>query len=231
MLSIVLPCYNPPDGWAQNIVRNYYAIKEHVVCDVELVLVNDGSVKHIDDANISLLRSSISKFTYVDNKQNRGKGHAIRSGVQQATGDIIMYTDIDFPYTLESFLEVYNALKHGEADVVAGVKDAMYYEHVPFMRRVVSKTLRAMTRMLLSIPITDTQCGLKGFSKKASPIFLNTTIDRYLFDIEFIRSANKQQYKIDAIPVKLNDSVEFRRMNYKILVPEMINFVRIMFRK
>lgn len=198
--------------------------------DVEVVLVNDGSIKPINDTDISLLRSGIERFTYVNYKENRGKGHAIRAGVQKAAGDIVMYTDIDFPYTLESFLEVYNALKDGDADVVAGVKDALYYEHVPVMRRLVSKTLRAMTRMLLSIPITDTQCGLKGFSKNAAPVFMSTTIDRYLFDIEFIRSANKQQYQIGAIPVKLNDSVEFRKMNYKILIPEALNFIKIMFK-
>lgn len=231
MLSIILPCYEPPDVWAQNIVRNYKAIKEHIAEDIELILVNDGSKKTISDADILLLTNSIPHFIYIDNKENRGKGYAIRCGVEQAKGDVIVYTDIDFPYTLNSFLKLYHELTIDNVDVVAGVKDTKYYEHVPLMRRIVSKTLRAMTRVLLSIPITDTQCGLKGFSKSVKPIFLSTTIDRYLFDIEFIRAASKKGYSIKSIPVMLNDSIQFSKMNYKILLPEMMNFVRIIFQK
>ena len=88
-----------------------------------------------------------------------------------------------------------------------------------------------MIRLFLSIPITDTQCGLKGFNRKVSPLFLSTTIDRYLFDLEFIKKAFKtKQYSIQAIPIRLNDNVVFSKMNYKILLPEMINFVKLLFR-
>lgn len=230
MLSVVLPCYNPPDGWDQNIIHNYNAIKQHIEDDIEVVLVNDGSNIAILDESIKLLKQNIENFTYVNNRTNKGKGAAIRTGVKSTKGNITIYTDIDFPYTINSFLKVYNAIANDKCDIAAGIKDSMYYKNVPFMRKLVSKVLRAMTRTLLSIPITDTQCGLKGFNKKAASIFLATTIDRYLFDIEFIRSAYKQNYIISPIPVMLNDNVEFRSMNYKILIPEMANFLKIMFK-
>lgn len=230
MLSVVLPCYNPPDGWDQNIIHNYNAIKQHIEDDIEVVLVNDGSNIAILDESIKLLKQNIENFTYVNNRTNKGKGAAVRTGVKSAKGNIIIYTDIDFPYTIYSFLKVYNAIANDKCDIAAGIKDSMYYKNVPFMRKLVSKVLRAMTRTLLSIPITDTQCGLKGFNKKAASIFLATSIDRYLFDIEFIRSAYKQSYTIKPIPVMLNGNVEFRRMNYKILIPEMANFLKIMFK-
>lgn len=230
MLSVVLPCYNPPNGWDQNIIRNYNAIKQHIEDDIEIVLVNDGSNSAILDESIKLLQQNIENFTYVNNKTNKGKGAATRTGVKSAKGNIIIYTDIDFPYTVTSFLSVYNTIANDKCDIAAGIKDSMYYNNTPFMRKLVSRALRAMTRTFLSIPITDTQCGLKGFKKKAASIFLATTIDRYLFDIEFIRSAYKQNYTISPIPVKLNDNVEFRSMNYKILIPEMVNFIKILFK-
>lgn len=230
MLSIILPCYNPPDEWASNIITNYQELTKRINETIQVVLVNDGSAISITEAHIDILRQRIPEFIYIDNNVNRGKGYAIRCGVKQAEGDTIIYTDIDFPYKLESFIKVYNALNEDKCDLAVGVKDDMYYKHVPYMRKLVSKTLRFMTRTLLSIPITDTQCGLKGFTRKVAATFNDTTIDRYLFDIEFIRAANKKQYRILAIPAMLKDSIEFRRMNYKILIPEMMNFIKLLFK-
>ena len=81
------------------------------------------------------------------------------------------------------------------------------------------------------MPITDTQCGLKGFKSEVKPVFLATTINRYLFDLEFIRNAyNIGNYQICAIPITLNPGVHFRPMNYKVLLPEMFNFIKILLR-
>ena len=82
------------------------------------------------------------------------------------------------------------------------------------------------------MPITDTQCGLKGFTRRAAPTFLSTTIDRYLFDLEFVyKCFQSKQYRVQAIPITLKENVRFRRMNYRILLPEMANFVRLLFNK
>ena len=232
IVSLVLPCYNPPPGWEQVIHRNYNLLSNHLPEKVELVLVLDGVSANVTDGNLQFLKDHISQLTIVSYAKNRGKGYAIRQGVAKVTGDIIIYTDVDFPYTADSVRAIYERLKEDECDVAIGVKDAAYYTHVPLVRRLISRWLRVVVRTFLSMPITDTQCGLKGFKRNVAPLFLQTTIDRYLFDLEFVRNCYKsKKYRVLAVPVSLNENVHFRNMNFRILLPEMLNFARLLFRK
>ena len=228
--TLVLPCYNPQPGWEQVVYTNYHTFCEDIGEQVELIIVVDGENPGVTGACLAFLEQNIRQLTIIRYKENRGKGYAIRQGVAKATGDIIMYTDIDFPYTEDSMYSIYEGLNHDEYDVAIGVKNASYYDHVPFMRRMISGILRFFIRLFLSMPITDTQCGLKGMRRTAAPLFLQTTIDRYLFDLEFVHKCFKsKKFRVKAIPVALNENVQFRKMNFRILLPELFNFARLLF--
>jgi len=232
VVSLVLPCYNPPPDWEQTVCSNYQSFCGSVQEAVELVIVMDGISTAVTKEAMHYLEQNIPGLKTVKYENNRGKGYAIRQGVAIATGSIILYTDIDFPYSPQSMLTIYKGLKEDEFDVGVGVKNEAYYAHVPFLRRVISRYLRFFIQLFLSMPITDTQCGLKGFNRSVVPLFLQTTIDRYLFDLEFIRNCFKsKKYRVKAIPVALNENVHFRRMDYRILFPEMVNFVKLLFGK
>lgn len=229
-VSIVLPCYNPPMGWEQTIFSTYNALSQSLT-GIELVVVMDGGNISTAEAAIAFLEKNTPGIKLIRYAENRGKGYAIRQGVAAAGGEIIIYTDVDFPYTLESLLEIYNGLAKNEYDIGIGVKNAAYYAHVPPLRRAISRFLRFLTGLFLSMPITDTQCGLKGFKRDVAPLFLATTIDRYLFDLEFVRNSFKsRKYRIRAVPVTLNENVHFRKMDYRILLPEMVNFIKLLFK-
>jgi glycosyltransferase involved in cell wall biosynthesis len=228
--SLVLPCYNPSQGWEQNVLAAYRSFCGRINEQVELVIVIDGESNTVTDEALSSLKQQIPSLKLLQYSPNRGKGYALRRGVAAAGGELIMYTDIDFPYTIDSMYAVYNGLKNDMLDVCIGVKNDAYYAHVPVVRRAISRFLRMLTRLFLSMPITDTQCGLKGFNRSAAPLFLQTRIDRYLFDLEFVYKCFKsKKYKIKAIPVALNENVRFRRMNYSILLPELANFIKLLF--
>lgn len=229
--TIVLPCYNPQPKWAERVIDAYKEISVRIGIAPSLILVNDGSTQHIDADDISLLQQSITSFEYISYTENRGKGYALRQGVAKARTSYIIYTDIDFPYTADSLVAIFNALHKEGYDVAVGIKDDKYYEHVPAARRFISKALRRMIGLLLDTPITDTQCGLKGFKYNIRQEFLDIDIDRYLFDLEFIRKTSSRQYKLLAIPVMLNSNVVFRSMNYKLLLPEMRNLFKISIRR
>jgi len=229
--TIVLPCYNPQPGWAARIIEQYNAIVERLRVEVEVILVNDGSTANISDSDINTLRRAIPAFRYISYTENRGKGYALRKGIAEAQSDIIIYTDVDFPYSVDSLVDIYDTLHHGQCDAAPGIKDEHYYAKVPPVRRCISRILRGLISMFFRIPFTDTQCGLKGFKKSVQPVFLSTTIDRYLFDLEFIRLLYRKKYKIKPVQVSLNDNVVFRHMNYKLLLPELANFLKIVLRK
>lgn len=232
LLSIVLPCYNPIENWHLTVLKRYNQIKLALNFSPEIIIVNDGSKKLISPESISFLKENIQHFQFLSYEINQGKGAALRHGIETAKGQFIIYTDIDFPYETKSLIDIWQRLQY-DNDIVIGVKDASYYLHVPASRIYISKMLRALSHMMLNIPITDTQCGLKGFNKKGKAIFLNTTINRYLCDLEFVYQSYKQQGKLNIITqsIRLREGVIFSNMNYKILIPELLNFIKILFKK
>lgn len=227
-LDIILPCYNPLEGWETRILESMKTLEQSLKgVELYLYIVNDGSSKNIDKAAIEKLNSQISNFQFIEYQENRGKGFALRTGVLEARNELCIYTDIDFPYEMDSFLAVYDCLKSG-VDVAIGVRDENYYDNVPKVRILISKTLKWMIRNFLSLPVADTQCGLKGFNKKGKAIFLKTTIDRYLFDLEFVFIAAKAKtLALKPVIVELRPGIIFSNMNFKILAQEGRSFFKI----
>lgn len=230
-LDIILPVYHPPEGWEANVIERFGALQKLLPeLDLGLVVVNDGSPNlHVEDAE-AILKQAIPSTKMVSYAVNRGKGHALRQGVHHAMADMILYTDIDWPYDEKSMLAVITALSGG-ADAVIGVRDHQYYERLPAGRRRISKWLRYINRRFLRLRVDDTQAGLKGFRSYLKPVFLSTTIDRYLFDLEFVYLLSKQKgMNIIGVPVALRDGIVFRQMKKEILWQEARNFFKIWWR-
>lgn len=225
-LTIVLPCYNPSQGWESNVLEEYRLLKAALPLEhIQLIIMNDGSTVKVSEESISLFATE--GVVFIQRDVNYGKGFTLREGVQQALADKIIYTDIDFPYTHNSFLAVYNALK--QADVAIGVRSEAYYANMPKARVYISKTLRFFIRKFLSIPTDDTQCGLKGFNIKGKDVFLQTKINRYLFDLEFVFLSARTQLSIAQVPVELKSGIVLSKMRGFILLGEGMNFLRILF--
>lgn len=231
-LDIVLPCYNPPKGWTAGAIAasdKIAAALPHT--ELSIVLVNDGSEHGLTDDDLRQLQEQIPSFTYIHSTPNMGKGFALRKGVEASASDFVIYTDVDFPYQEDSLLRVFEALQQANCDVVAGVRDSSYYTNVPPARRRISRLLRWMLRTFLRLQITDTQCGLKGFNRKGRELFLSTTINRFLFDLEFIfLASNDADIRLCPAEVELKPDIVFSKVNPRVLLREAFNFMRIFFR-
>jgi glycosyltransferase involved in cell wall biosynthesis len=226
-VDIILPCFNPQIGWQSTVVDSFKQIElDAKTWNPRLIIVNDGSTKGINDENIAFLKSNISSLTWYSYSQNKGKGYALRYGVDKSSSDYILLTDIDFPYTHESLINVITVLITGKADLVAGERNDKYYTFTPFIRKIISKLLKSFVKNLLQLKVSDTQCGLKGMKKNLTSIFLNTTINRYLYDIEFLWLAGKK-YSIYKQSVQLKENIVFSKMNTKVLLTEGINFMKL----
>ncbi len=230
-VDLVLPCYNPPAGWASNLVAAVTRLRA-LVPDVawRVLVVNDGSPRGVTDADVALLRQSLPAFEYVAYPENRGKGYALRQGVGRTTAPLVLFTDIDFPYEETSMAALLAVLRNDEADVATGARDEVYYASVPRRRVLISKMLRGATRYLLGLAVSDTQAGLKGFNARGREMFLQTTIDRYLFDLEFIFLASRGAagLRVRPVPVRLKPGVVFSDMNAQILITEARSFARLL---
>lgn len=227
-LDIILPAYNPLPGWEGTVISRYQALVEALPeHKLGLIVVNDGSKKLNESLSKSLLVAAIPKLIWVGYEENRGKGYALREGVKRSTAEYIVYTDIDWPYTHDSIVGLINVLSR-EADVVIGKRDEGYYTQLPSARRRISKLLRKFNAFLLRLKVDDTQAGLKGFRKNVKEIFLSTTIDRYLFDLEFIYLLSaKKDISMSGFAIELRPGISFSKMNRKILFREARNFLKI----
>jgi glycosyltransferase involved in cell wall biosynthesis len=229
-LDIVVPCYQPPVGWAKNLVEAYREFSAHskssLVC---LILVDDGTDPPLEGQDLDFVKAQIPRFQQIRHTVNRGKGAALRTGVARSESDLILLTDIDFPYTLESMLAVERQLAES-GGIALGFRDQQYYRDVPAFRKHLSRLLRWMVRRLLGVRHNDSQCGLKGFSQPGKAIFLQTTIERYLFDLEFLLLA-RSMAALHAVPVRLRPGVQFRAVGGRILWQETLNFLRILLRR
>ncbi len=231
-IDIILPCYNPLQNWETRILAatsDFQALNPNI--QLHVILVNDGSTKGILPEQLALLEQKLPQFSYINYEKNKGKGHALRKGVQHSTSEICIYTDIDFPYTTTSISAILNQLLIPSTQVAVGTRDETYYEHVPKVRIRISKIFRFFIGKFFFLKVTDTQCGLKGFRSKGKALFLQTTTDRYLFDLEFIQLVSKKLPKaIVAVPVVLKPNVEFSAMNFPVLAREGLSFVQIFFK-
>lgn len=227
-LDIILPAYNPLPGWEEIVIGRFQSlVKALPDVKIRLFIVNDGSQRLDENHSAGLIQEVIPDLQWISYKENRGKGYALRQGVKNSTADFVVYTDIDWPYTEESMIGVIRTLM-GSADAVIGKRDENYYTHLPPARRRISRLLRSFNAKLLRLKVDDTQAGLKGFRKNVKDIFLTTTIDRYLFDLEFIYLISaKKEIKVVGYPIALRPGITFSKMNRQILFQEARNFLKI----
>lgn len=227
-----MPCYNPAEGWATSVISHVAALQQLLPDTIIFIyLVNDGSTRGVKPEDIDLLKSTFSNFTYLRYPRNRGKGYALRLGAQASQHPYCIYTDIDFPYCPESLVQVYRTLLEQKADIAVGVRKQAYYDDVPDIRTSISKLLRFFNKRILRLPVSDTQCGLKGFNQPGRQLFLNTKTDRYLFDLEFLLLASRSP-DLQLIPVQVNlrPGIQFRKMGLGLLLAEGKSLLHILFR-
>ena len=226
-LHLVVPCYRPRPGWGAQLGRRFTAFAKTQPVPVVLTLVHDGTPGGLDDEELVGLRSLVPGVQIIDLPRNRGKGAALRAGVLRAAGAAVtMYTDVDLPYTVESMRRVADHVRaHG--GVAAGERFADYYQEVPAFRRRLSRLHRWLMRRAFRLPVSDSQAGLKAFDEGGREVFLATTVDRFLVDLDFIARC-RGRVAVAAVPVELRPDVTFTDFGLGILRAEAANFVSIL---
>lgn len=236
ILDLVIPFYNPKQGWEEKFVRRFNSlITDHFGGNsdaIHVILVNDGSRNRFTEKEIAFLKERIPHLTVICYPDNKGKGHALRTGVAASTTDYCIYSDNDFPFGTAVIREMYDALQQ-DIDVVTGCRThGNYFEHLPFKRRFVSKGLAFVNKHILKLPVTDTQAGIKGFNRLGKVLFLKTTTERFLFDMEFLLLAGRiTDIRIREIDVNVVEGIKMTDFSRKILQQEFRNLIRIILKK
>ena len=115
-LSILIPAYNEAATVGVAVKR---LLDIRYPCDIELVIVNDGSVDNTMDVLSSI---DDPRVVITEHPVNRGKGAAVRTAASLASGDYMLVFDADLEYSAEDILSLLSPLQRGDAQVVYGVR-------------------------------------------------------------------------------------------------------------
>lgn len=232
-IDLILPFYKPHEGWLNHLLESVAHLKQDLNMHgstLHVILANDGSPKSCyPDEALDSIRAAADEFTFVTYDVNHGKGFCLRHAIAGTDGDIQVYTDGDFPFGWQCVAEAIDRLSAG-ADVVMGIRGPDYGKALHPLRKIISKGVRRLNRFLLGMPerYLDTQAGLKGFRGAGKQAFLDTTVDTFLFDTEFILLAWDRGLRIETIPLSLRSGLSFSKMGWRVLFREFGHFLRIM---
>jgi glycosyltransferase involved in cell wall biosynthesis len=206
-LSVVLPAYQE----AQVIGAALARLHEHlsaVVDSFELVVVCDGCTDGTPEAARSTGLTGVRVAEY---RVNRGKGHALVTGVALARGRDIAFFDADLdlhPRALLAMLE----RRRGGAQVVVGSKiHPSSTVRYPAARRVQSRVYRRLIRWWFDLDVSDTQTGAKLFDRIVLEACLpGLTSTGFAFDLELLVRAHDLGFSIEESPVDLDYQFDSR---------------------
>ncbi len=202
-ISIIIPAYNESIRISKTI-RNISNYLEKNNFNSEIIVVNDGS---IDDTSIILknLSLEIKKLKIINQKENNGKGYAVKVGMLEACGEFCLYMDADESVSIENLKPFLKELQNGQYGFVSGsiaTNESKVKDSSGSHRRFFGYLSRFLVRTLLSLSVKDTQRGFKLFHKDiVIDIFERLTIKRFGFDIEIFVLAESLNIKHKEISV------------------------------
>lgn len=227
-ISVVLPLYKPQRDWPQQLLQNKRRLEAFLPeVSFSYVVVHDGPVCVETEKVMQAMQEACTNLTFYTYSQNQGKGHALRYGVGRTTTPFVLTTDFDFPYELENIRQVVAGLKEGYA-VVTGRRTRDYFSCLPLKRRIISRLLALGNRLFFTLPVNDTQSGLKGFNQAGKAVFLQTTVKRFLVDTEFLLRLSKSKLPVKVIDVHLRRGIVFSDFGTKVLKTEAQNFLSLL---
>lgn len=220
-LSVVIPSYNEMANLQKGVLDKVKRYLDHQKYEYEVIVVDDGST----DGSREFVKKFVKNnktFRLIEN-HHTGKAGAVTTGVLSASGDYVLFTDMDQATPIE---EIEKMLPHLQKDVDIVIGSRKERKGAPLSRKIMSQSAIMLRKFLVGLPdINDTQCGFKLFSQKsAQDIFKKVkkihggfkTIKGSAvtsgFDVEVLYLAQQANYVIKEVPVRWL-YVETRRVN------------------
>ena len=209
-LSIIIPAYNEEPNFKKgtiNEVPKYLEIQDY---SYEIIIVDDGS----EDNTATLAEEFAKKYknVHVIKNPHQGKAETVKSGVEKAKGNLILFTDFDQATPIS---EVEKLLPYfPKFDIVIGSRQlpGAKREKEPFYRHIMGLGFNLVVQAIAIRGIWDTQAGFKCFkSSVAKDLFTRLKVygrGRKIkgalvtaFDVELLFIAKKKGYKIKEVPI------------------------------
>jgi glycosyltransferase involved in cell wall biosynthesis len=197
--SIVVPVYNEVNTIHEILSR----ISNSKLDKKEVIIVDDGSIDGTRD-QLEKYKNDQSTIRIIYHDINKGKGAALRTGFNAASGDIIIIQDADLEYDPIDYPKLIEPIIEGKADVVYGSRfmggphRVLYFWH-----SVGNKFLTLLSNALTNLNLTDMETCYKVFKRDVlRKIILKS--NRFGFEPEFTAKVAKNGFRIYEVPISYN---------------------------
>jgi glycosyltransferase involved in cell wall biosynthesis len=202
MLSVVMPSHNLGPVIAANVLEVCRTFRGRF--PFEVVVADDGS----DDDTLSELArvaAQCPELICVSLKQNSGKGEALKRGFLASHGTYVLFLDGDLDLPAWQTCRLFDVMDREQADVVIGSKQHPESKlQYPWHRRIISRIYYLLVKMMLGLPLHDTQTGIKLFKRNALEFaYPRLLVKRFAFDIEMLAVLHEQGYRLAESPIIL----------------------------
>lgn len=211
-LTIVIPCYNELANLKRGVLKEVDDYLKRQKFSYEVIISDDAS----SDGSREFVESFVSNnphFRLLKNTKG-GKAFALKSGVEQAQGKYVLFTDMDQSTPLREFNKLKPFLDQGFEVVIGG--RGFKRENSPILRQIASPVFLLLRRILILRRIHDTQCGFKSFrTKEVKEIFKHLSVFKHgrgkgwrvgAWDVELLFVAGKMGKKIKEVTVEWSDT-------------------------
>ena len=205
-LSIVIPTYDENRKIAGDIKAAADFLVAHNL-EGEIIVVDDGSKDNTTETAKNVEVSSDIRIDIIQYEPHRGKGYAVRKGIEQTKGRYVMFADSGLCVPYDDTLRGLELLKSDACDIAHGSRK-MQGCHIEkpqsLYRRICSKLFHwfVIHDMKIPLEVTDTQCGFKIYKGDvARHLYSECITDGFMFDIEIIMRAQKEGYRIKEFPI------------------------------
>ena len=193
-LSVIVPVFNERNTVVE-IVRRMRAVELPV--EREIVLVDDGS----DDGTRAVLpQLGDSTVRVVTHPHNRGKGAAVRPGLANVTGDLVIVQDADLEYDPEDWPRLLAPVLKGKAQVVYGSRFTGERRNMLFLHWLGNRFLSLVTNVLYNTTLSDMETCYKVFDRRILD-GIKLRSERFEFEPEITAKILKKRIRIYEVPI------------------------------
>jgi glycosyltransferase involved in cell wall biosynthesis len=200
-LSIIIPAHNEENRLPRTLEQVFRFLDQQSFSSEVLVVENGSS-----DRTYELAKEFASHHPILHVIQNdwRGKGLAIRRGIQEARGEYLFLCDADLSMPVEEIGKfIPPQLDHPDIAIASREAHGSKRINEPYYRHLTGRVFNTLIRLLILPELQDTQCGFKCIrAEVAREIFQYQTLNGWAFDVELLYIARHQGYQIVEIPIQ-----------------------------